>query len=417
MSSIDDDAKFEMVGRTPDETPPLDPRIAARVSRLLRWYPSDWRERYGEEFEEVLASSISDGKGSLRLSLDVAREGVTSRLKSAGYVGRSAPVLERARASVITLFVAILGFLSSTAVLAYYVKGWQRTPVLESLSNAEATLSRSTAFHTYQQTMMSPTYRRLQYLAVRSHNPNSQAWKIYYKFQTNAQTTLNKSDAGRAYHQALSFHPATGAPVVFNDISHIATIVAIGCIAIALIFVAGAAVRIQWRVERRRIVVPLGFLSTSAVSFVLGAAAYQAFQKIPLGQPGSELQALRWLLAGNFRFWPAVVFPLCALASIVFAVIGGVQLMRRVDFLPRTYRLQGFLAAVAAGSLCVAVISTLLWVTTLRLEASDFLTAKDGGVLGTSLLPVLSIVVVVMIGTSWTVVVGSARCLRSVRGS
>jgi hypothetical protein len=386
------------------------------VSRLLRWYPSDWRERYGDEFEAVLASSLSGGKGSLRLSLDVAREGVASRLESAGYVGRSAPVLERARASVITFFAAILGFLASTAVLAYYAKGWQRTPVLESVHNAATVFSRSKASHKYVQTMTSATHRSLQLSAVQSHNPNSQAWKAFYKFQTNAQTALNNSVAGRAFHQAFSrAHSASGAPVAFNNIAHIAIIAAIGCIAIALVLVAAAAVRVQWRVDRKRIAVPLGFLSTSAAFFILGAIAYQEFQNIPLGQPSSEWQTVKWLLDGNFRFWPAVVFPLCALASIVLAVIGGVRLMRRVDFLPRTYRLQGSLAVVAAGCLGVAFISTLLWVATLSVQAPDFLTVKDGGILGTSFLPVFSVAMVVMIGTSWMVVVGSARCLRSIR--
>ena len=311
MSSTDESAQFEMVGKTFDEEPSLDPRIAAKVSRLLRWYPSDWRERYGDEFEAVLVSSLSEGKGSLRLSLDVAREGLASRLESAGYVGRSAPVLERARASVITFFAAILGFLASTAVLAYYAKGWQRTPVLESFHNVVAVFSRSKASHTYSQTMTSATHRRLLRAAEDSHNSLSQAWKVFYKFQTNAQTVLNNSVAGRAFHQALGqLHPANGTPVVFNDISHVATIVAIGCITIALALVAGAAVRIQWRVERQRIVGPLGFLSTSAAFFILSAIAYRAFQNIPLGQPSSEWQTVKWLLEGNFRFWPAVVFPL-----------------------------------------------------------------------------------------------------------
>jgi predicted acetyltransferase len=65
----------------------LDPRSAERIARLLRWYPTNWRERYGDEFAAVLASSLSDGKGSLRLSMNVAREGMVARLEEAGFVG------------------------------------------------------------------------------------------------------------------------------------------------------------------------------------------------------------------------------------------------------------------------------------------------------------------------------------------
>jgi hypothetical protein len=147
---------------------------------------------------------------------------------------------------------------------------------------------------------------------------------------------------------------------------------------------------------------------------VLGAIAYHAFQQIPPGEP-SIWWTVQSLFDGNFRFWPVVVFPSCAAASIALAVIGGMTLMRRVDFAPRTYRLQGSLAVVVAGCLGVVLISTLSWVATLSAQAPDFLTAKDGGVLGTAFLPLLLVAMVVMIGASWLVVAGAARCLRSVR--
>jgi hypothetical protein len=121
------------------------------------------------------------------------------------------------------------------------------------------------------------------------------------------------------------------------------------------------------------------------------------------------------MLAGNFRFWPVVIFPLCAVASVVLAAVGGVKLLRRVDFPPRMFRLQGSLAVVSAGSLCVVLISTISWVAALSEQAPAFLTSRDGGIFGTSFLPVFIVAIVVMIGTSWLVVTRSARCLRSIR--
>jgi hypothetical protein len=50
-----------------------------RVERLLDWYPAAWRERYGDEFAELLRESIAGGRGGLRLSLDVMREGIAAR--------------------------------------------------------------------------------------------------------------------------------------------------------------------------------------------------------------------------------------------------------------------------------------------------------------------------------------------------
>ncbi len=415
MSSNDEGSNIGTHFRTDEDGTVLNPRIMARVARLLRWYPRDWRERYGEEFEAVLMSSLSDGKGGLRLSFDVAREGVAARLESAGFVGRTAPALERARASVMTVFVAILGFLTSVAVLLFYSKGWQRTPVLEADHKAVGVLSRSKAAHAYSQMMSSPLHRRIQLAATRSGNGNSPAWKALYRFQTKAMTDLNNSVAGRVFHQVMSgVHPASGAPVVLSDIAYFVTGVAIICIAFALIHLVSTAVRVQWRIDRKPLLVPICFLCASAVFFILAAIAYRAFQQIPPGEPAAWT-SFRLLLEGNFRFWSPVVFPLCAAVSIVFAIIGAPKLLRRVDYAPRLYRVEGFLAVSAAACLSIVLLSTIAWVATLTVQAPDFLTSKDGGPFGTSFLPIFLVAIVVMIGTSAIVVSRSARCIRIIR--
>jgi len=55
----------------------LDPETRAdqRVTRLLSWYPPNWRARYGEEFSSTLRDAIRAGRAGPRLELDVAREG------------------------------------------------------------------------------------------------------------------------------------------------------------------------------------------------------------------------------------------------------------------------------------------------------------------------------------------------------
>lgn len=62
----------------------LDKRPAAkrerRVARLLRWYPADWRARYGDEMAALLHDTIADGRAGPQLSLNVAREGLAARM-------------------------------------------------------------------------------------------------------------------------------------------------------------------------------------------------------------------------------------------------------------------------------------------------------------------------------------------------
>jgi len=52
-----------------------------RVAALLRWYPEAWRERHGEQLGELLHDTIDDDRDGLRVSFDVAREGVIERAR------------------------------------------------------------------------------------------------------------------------------------------------------------------------------------------------------------------------------------------------------------------------------------------------------------------------------------------------
>jgi hypothetical protein len=55
-------------------------RRRRRVARLLRWYPAEWRDRYGEEMAALLHDHIVDARDGPRLTWNVATEGVAVRL-------------------------------------------------------------------------------------------------------------------------------------------------------------------------------------------------------------------------------------------------------------------------------------------------------------------------------------------------
>jgi hypothetical protein len=71
-----------------------------RVDRLLAWYPSAWRRRYGEELAALIENV---GPLSLRLRLGVMFGGVRERVHEAR---RPRPPAERARAAVLLVLVA-----------------------------------------------------------------------------------------------------------------------------------------------------------------------------------------------------------------------------------------------------------------------------------------------------------------------
>jgi hypothetical protein len=53
-----------------------------RVAALLHWYPAEWRARHGDELAQLLLDAIDGGRHDLRMSLDVAREGLLERMRA-----------------------------------------------------------------------------------------------------------------------------------------------------------------------------------------------------------------------------------------------------------------------------------------------------------------------------------------------
>jgi hypothetical protein len=82
-------------------------QVEVRASRLLRWYPRGWRDRYGEEFAEVLIADLEERPRSWRRTTDVAVSGLGARLSTAGLGG--GPV-GRPQAALATVLAAIVGF-------------------------------------------------------------------------------------------------------------------------------------------------------------------------------------------------------------------------------------------------------------------------------------------------------------------
>ncbi|HEX4832185.1 MAG TPA: hypothetical protein VH478_13960 [Trebonia sp.] len=58
-----------------------------RAARLLWWYPRAWRERYGDEFAELLVSDIAERPHAPLRVLDIARGGLVARLADLGLSG------------------------------------------------------------------------------------------------------------------------------------------------------------------------------------------------------------------------------------------------------------------------------------------------------------------------------------------
>jgi hypothetical protein len=117
----------------PASTPPAE-TARERATRLLRWYPRTWRQRYGDEFAELLISNIEERPRSAARTLDVARGGAVAWLAQLGLTGTPlAPAVAAdkhhlVRASLGTLTVALAACLALAAGMwSQLMIGWGRS--------------------------------------------------------------------------------------------------------------------------------------------------------------------------------------------------------------------------------------------------------------------------------------------------
>jgi hypothetical protein len=100
-----------------------------RAERLTRLYPRAWRERYGEEFAQLLIDDLSERPHAPRRDLDVVGHALWAQLAHRGLVGR---VLGAERRSQVALYaIAGMGLLFvvlGIGVWSQMTVAWQWAP-------------------------------------------------------------------------------------------------------------------------------------------------------------------------------------------------------------------------------------------------------------------------------------------------
>jgi hypothetical protein len=76
------------------------------VRRLLRWYPSSWRARYGDEFIALLEDRLPESPLTIRMRSSVAMAGLRERCYGSGMVGSQSSALIQRRTGSLTVLVA-----------------------------------------------------------------------------------------------------------------------------------------------------------------------------------------------------------------------------------------------------------------------------------------------------------------------
>jgi hypothetical protein len=102
--------------------------VERRARRLIAWYPKPWRARYGDEFCELLVQEFEERPRSIARALDIAWNGVVSRVEYTGIAGLSNSWEVQARACLAWWIGSLSMFLAAAlAVWSQLMVGWQWT--------------------------------------------------------------------------------------------------------------------------------------------------------------------------------------------------------------------------------------------------------------------------------------------------
>jgi hypothetical protein len=96
-----------------------------RAARLVRWYPTAWRDRYGDEFVALLVDDIGERSISARRALDVARAGCVAHWRCGGLARDSVPQTAQTRAVAWVLGASGVFLFFANALWSQLMVDWQ----------------------------------------------------------------------------------------------------------------------------------------------------------------------------------------------------------------------------------------------------------------------------------------------------
>jgi hypothetical protein len=107
-----------------------------RVHSLLRWYPEEWRQRYGDELIAMIEDTIGDGRPTLKFRWNIARAGMRERGQASGLLGAQRNLQHQIRAGALLVLCSWSVFIVAGALFVKQSEHFARSVPLSSRSIA-----------------------------------------------------------------------------------------------------------------------------------------------------------------------------------------------------------------------------------------------------------------------------------------
>jgi hypothetical protein len=112
---------------------------------MLRWYPEQWRRRYGDEFTALLEESLDGRAPSLRFRISVAWAALREHFHASGLVGPGKPAADRIRGGALAVLgawgafvIAGAGFAKNSEHFAGQIPGSSRAAAVDAYDAIQA---------------------------------------------------------------------------------------------------------------------------------------------------------------------------------------------------------------------------------------------------------------------------------------
>ncbi|HET6965416.1 MAG TPA: hypothetical protein VFH58_11640 [Acidimicrobiales bacterium] len=109
---------------------------------LLRWYPAEWRQRYGAEMLAMVEDTLGGRPPTYRLRAELMLAGIRERLRRGGFTGRDRPATERCRAALALVLAGWAALVVAAGMFAKTTEHWSdRIPPAHRVASGAAYLT------------------------------------------------------------------------------------------------------------------------------------------------------------------------------------------------------------------------------------------------------------------------------------